>query len=188
VLFFMHYTFVPMTMSHAPTSLIAMKGHPATGKSTLAHALARTLRWPLLDKDDIKDHTLTLPDGNNLAYAILWQLVERQLALGISLIVDSPLSYPVGYTTACVLAERYGARLLVVETWVEETVWRARLEARPAGASTHKIRGWQAMQMQLQRYNDCWRYPIQPEHHLRVDTSQPLEQNIYLVRTHLIPS
>lgn len=162
--------------------LLAMKGHPATGKSTLAHALSRTLGWPLIDKDDVKDHTLHLPEGNQLAYAILWQVVERQLALGISVIVDSPLSYPVGYTTACELAERYGAHLLVVETYLNEAVWRARLDARPAGESTHKIRGWQAMQTQLQAYNNCWRYPIQPEHHFVVNTEQPLAENLARVQ------
>lgn len=165
--------------------LLAMKGHPATGKSTLAHALARTLGWPLIDKDDVKDHTLHLPEGNQLAYAILWQVVERQLALGLSVIVDSPLSYPVGYTTACELAERYGAHLLVVETYLNEAVWRARLDARPAGESTHKIRGWLAMQMQLQAYNDCWRYPIQPEHHLIINTEQPLAAMLTLVQQRL---
>lgn len=165
--------------------LITLKGHPATGKSTLAHALARTFGWPLLDKDDIKDHTYLLPDGNTLAYTILWQLVERQLALGVNVIVDSPLSYPVGYTTARVLAEKYGAHLLVIETHLDETSWRARLEARPAGASTHKIRGWQAMQRQLQLYNDCWRYPIEPEHYLCVDTMQPLEHLLDLIRSRI---
>jgi predicted kinase len=162
--------------------LIAMKGHPATGKSTLAHALARTFGWPLIDKDDVKDHTLHLPEGNQLAYTIMWQIVERQLALGVSVIVDSPLSYPVGYTTACGLAERYGARLLVAETYLDEALWHARLDARPAEESTHKIRGWLAMQMQLQAYNDCWRYPIQPEHHLLVNTEQPLAENLARVQ------
>ena len=173
-------------MTHSPTHLIAMKGHPATGKSSLAYALARSLRWPLIDKDDIKDHTLDLPAGNGLAYAILWQLVERQLGLGVSVIVDSPLSYPIGYTTACALAERYQARLLVVETYLDEEIWRARLEARPAGESTHKIRGWQTMQALLQAYDDCWRYAIQPEHHVHVDTMQPLDQIVHLVKERIV--
>lgn len=167
------------------TCLLAMKGHPATGKSTLAHALARAFQWPLIDKDDIKDHTLALPDGNSLAYVIMWQIVERQLALGVSVIVDSPLSYPIGYSTASALADRYSGRLLVVETSLPESLWRARLEARPAGESTHKIRGWQAMQVQLQQYNDCWRYPIQPQHHLAVDTGQPLQQLVEQVQIRL---
>ncbi len=162
--------------------LIAMKGHPATGKSNLAYALARALHWPLIDKDDVKDHTFALPTGNLLAYAIMWQLVERQVALGVSVIVDSPLSYPVGYATACDLAQRYQAQLLVVETNLDATCWQARLEARPADESQHKIRGWQTMQTQLARYADVWRYPIQPAHHLVVNTSQPLEQLVAQVQ------
>jgi len=171
--------------SQSPNYLIAMKGHPATGKSTLAHALARAFGWPLIDKDDIKDHTLHLPEGNQLAYAIMWQVVARQLALGSSVIVDSPLSYPVGYTTACELCARYGARLLVVETYLDEAIWRMRLETRPAEESTHKLRGWQAMQAQLQAYNNCWRYRIRPEHHLRVNTEQPLATMLTLIQQRL---
>ena len=44
--------------------LVLMKGFPATGKSELAYALARRLRWPLVDKDDIKDVILSCPDSN----------------------------------------------------------------------------------------------------------------------------
>ena len=101
------------------------------------------------------------------------------------MIVDSPLSYPVGYATACTLAERYGARLLVVETVLAEASWRARLEARPAAESTHKIRNWQAMQAQLAAYADCWRYPIQPEHHLIVNTEQPLAEMLLRIQQRL---
>jgi predicted kinase len=154
--------------------LIAMKGHPATGKSTLARALAQKLGWPLIDKDDIKDHTLHLPGGNELAYAILWQVAATQLALGLSVVVDSPLSYPLGYTTACRLASENGARLCVLETRLEEAEWRRRLETRSPAESAHKICGWAAMQAQLQTYASCWKYSIDPRHHLIVETDQPL--------------
>ncbi|MCL4863218.1 MAG: AAA family ATPase [Caldilineaceae bacterium] len=148
-----------------------MKGHPGTGKSTVARALARRFGWPLLDKDDVKDHTLGLPGDNELAYSILWQVVATQLALGLSVIVDSPLSYPVGYDTARELAANFDARLLVVETRLAEVEWRRRLDARAPGESAHKIRGWAAMQRQLQAYGGCWQYAIAPEHHLVLDTT-----------------
>jgi predicted kinase len=154
--------------------LLALKGHPATGKSTLAEALARRLRWPLVDKDDIKDHTLNLPNGNVLAYQIMWQVVERQLRLGLSVIVDSPLSYGVGYHTALDLARRAGGRLLVVETRLDDTTWRARLDARAPESSTHKVRGADQIEALLATYQGSWQYPIAPEHHLIVDTVQPL--------------
>jgi predicted kinase len=151
-----------------------MKGHPATGKSTLATALAQTLKWPLLDKDDIKDHTLSLPDANDLAYAILWQVVATQLRLGVSVIVDSPFAYPTLYDRAKALTQEYGARLLVVETQLEEARWRQRLEERSPTESTHKIQGWARMQTHLAHYNGCWRYPIEPAHYLVVNTAEPL--------------
>ncbi|MEZ4672877.1 MAG: ATP-binding protein [Caldilineaceae bacterium] len=158
------------------TYLIAMKGHPATGKSTLAAALAQAWKWPLLDKDDIKDHTLGLPNENDLAYAILWQMVATQLRLGISVIVDSPFAYPTLYAQAQTLATNYPARLLVVETQLCETIWRQRLDARLPTESTHKIQGWDRMRAHLVAYNDCWRYPIDPAHHLLVNTEEPTAQ------------
>jgi len=169
---------------HGPV-LLAMKGHPATGKSTLAHALARAQKWPLLDKDDIKDQTLGLPNDNELAYAILWQMAATQLQLGVSVIVDSPFSYPWLYARAVQLAEEERARLLVVETTLDEQLWRQRLDTRPAEESTHKIRGWAQMQAQLIKYNGCWRYPVDPSHHLLVNTEVPIEQLLQSVQARL---
>ena len=173
-------------MDGAETYLVAMKGHPATGKSTLATALARRWKWPLLDKDDIKDHTLELPDANDRAYAILWQMVATQLQLGVSVIVDSPLAYPVLYERAKQVAAVAQAQLLVVETRLDETRWRQRLEERSPAASTHKIQGWARMQEQLNHYNGCWRYAIAPNHHLVVDTAQPLEDLVAVVQQRLL--
>jgi predicted kinase len=171
----------PAVQPVPPICLLLMKGHPATGKSTLAQGLARRLRWPLIDKDDVKDHTLVLPNGNTLAYTILWQIVARQLDLGLSVIADSPLSYPTGYATGCTLAAQAGTALLVVETTLDEAEWRSRLDARSPEESTHKIRGWNAMQAQLEIYNGCWEYSIEPQHHLRVDASLPVADQLQIV-------
>lgn len=177
-------------MSTSPPSypsLVAFKGHPATGKSVLAEALAHRLRWPLIDKDDVKDHLLHLPDANELAYAIIWQIAGTQLALGLSAIAVSPLSYPQEYEQAAALVVRHHARLLVVETYVDEAEWRRRLEAGDAAGSAHKIRSWEAMQEQLRRYGASWRYPIDPAQHLRLDTSRPLDELVAAVLAKLGP-
>ncbi len=160
--------------------LMAMKGHPATGKSALARVIARRFRIPLIDKDDVKDYVLDVPDANQLAYEVMWQVCATQLDLGLSVVAVSPLAYPEGYATAQVLAAKYGARLLVIETVLDEALWMQRLNARHPGYSTHKISGWEAMQEQLRAYDGCWQYPIAPEHHLVVDTAQPVRS---LVRT-----
>ncbi len=96
--------------------MILMKGHPATGKSTLARALGRRLRWPVIDKDDAKDHTDGLPGDNQLAYDILWQVVETQLQIGLDVIVESPLAHLWLYELGQSLAKRYDRRLFIVET------------------------------------------------------------------------
>lgn len=163
-------------------SLLLLKGHPATGKSALARGLARRLAWPLLDKDDVKDWTLNLPRGNELAYDITWQIARTQLSLGVSAVVDTPLSYPVGYTTGLALAQTFNARLFVIETKLDENIWRGRLEERARrGGETHRISGWEAMQELLRRYNGCWNYPIDPAHHIVVDTARPTEECIQAV-------
>ena len=163
-------------------TLLLMKGHPATGKSALARGLARRLGWPLLDKDDVKDWTLHLPNGNGLAYDITWQMARTQLSLGLSVIVDTPLSYPAGYATGQALAQEFGARLFVIETKLDENIWRERLEERARrGGETHRISGWAAMQELLRQYDGCWDYPIDPAYHLPVDTSQPTDDCIHAV-------
>ncbi len=150
-----------------------MKGHPGTGKTTLAQALVHHLGWPLLVKDDFKDLLLDCPDANERAYALLWQVTATQLRMGLSVVVDSPLSYPEQFAQAQALAQTYHARLRVVETRLPEALWRARLEARPPSA--HQVRGWPAMQALLERYANCWAYPIPKSIHRVVDTSQPVE-------------
>jgi len=158
-----------------------MKGHPATGKSAVAEMLARRLGWPLIDKDDAKDHILGLPEDNRRAYHIMWAVAGTQLRLGLNAIAVSPLAYPAEYASARRLAERYGARLLVVETVLAEAIWRRRLDARRPSDSTHKISGWEAMQAMLRQYDGCWQYPIAPAHHLIVDTSQPTSRSFQTI-------
>ncbi|MEZ4634042.1 MAG: ATP-binding protein [Caldilineaceae bacterium] len=154
--------------------LVLLKGHPATGKSTLARALARHLGWPLIDKDDVKDFTRGLPGGNGMAYDVAWRIADTQLGLGLSCIVDTPLSYPQGYDAGCRLAEKHGAHVLVVETHLDDDEWRRRLDARPPAESTHKINNWADMQALLAQYDGCFNFPIDPAHHLIVDTTQPV--------------
>jgi predicted kinase len=166
-------------------TLLLLKGHPGTGKSTLALALARSLVWPLIDKDAIKDHTYTLPQGNVLAYEIMWHVTRHQLDIGLSVIVDSPLSYPIAYATGRKLANEYSARLLVVETLLAEAQWQQRLDQRLQQPPTHRVAGWANMQKVLEDYAASWRYPIAPEHHLIVDTSQSVNQIVKIIVNYL---
>ncbi|MEM7533877.1 MAG: AAA family ATPase [Chloroflexota bacterium] len=174
-------------MSKKQPYLLAMKGHPATGKSMLAQALAHRLAWPLVDKDDVKDYLVEIPsnvlDSNSLSYDIMWRIVETQLRLGVSVIVDSPLSYPVSYETAKNLSQRYHAQLIVLETQIAEDVWKERLAKRGrVAADNHRIHSWASMQEQLRKYDGCFRYPIDVGRYIVVDTAQPVDELAGLVQ------
>jgi predicted kinase len=162
-------------------TLLLFKGHPATGKSTLANALARRLAWPLIDKDDIKDQLYPLPNSGYLSYEVMWQLVRHQLEIGLNVLVDSTLSYQSTYATGLEFATEFSARLLVVETCLSDDVWKSRLDQRMHEPVTHRTSGWEAMQRLLNDYQDSWRYAIAPEHHLVVDTGQPTEHSVQIV-------
>lgn len=171
-------------MSATRQTLLLFKGHPATGKSTLANALAQHLAWPLIDKDDIKDHIYAMPDGGQLSYEIMWQIVRRQVAIGLSVIVDSPLSYPSTYARGQELCDKFSARLLVVETKTDTETWRGRLEQRLAEEQTHRTSGWAGMQALLTQYDGVWQYSINAHQHLVVDTSQPTPANVTKIIEH----
>lgn len=166
-------------------TLLLFKGHPGTGKSTLAAALARHLAWPLIDKDDVKDHIYHLPDSGYLSYEVMWHIVRHQLEIGLSVLVDSTLSYQTTYATGQEFATTFNTRLLVVETRLAENDWRERLDRRLHEPQTHRTSGWNAMQQLMGEYNASWQYPIAPEHHLIVDTSQPVAQLVLTIVHHL---
>ena len=133
-------------------TLLCLKGHPGTGKSTLANSLSRHLRWPLIDKDDVKDHTWDLANGNELSYAVMWQIYEAAKSIAL----------------------RHKVRLLVVQTTVDPAIWQQRLDSRRSSPSKHKPNNWADMEKQLAIYNGVFDYPIAPEDLLVVNTGQPI--------------
>jgi predicted kinase len=74
--------------------LIMMAGLPGVGKSTIARELAKSLKFTLLNLDHLKDESIEneLEQGR-IAYDILFRLVDCQLSCGLSLIVDTCLTY-----------------------------------------------------------------------------------------------
>ena len=157
--------------------LLMLKGFPGSGKSTLGRALSRRLRWPLIDKDDMKDmFAEQVPDSNKLAYDVMLNIVRRQLLQGLDVVCDSPLTHPMTYAHAQNIALETHARLIIVECFCsDELLWRQRVEARKQrGLSAHHIVDWEMLQAYRREHHAEASFPI-THPHLLVDTARPLD-------------
>jgi predicted kinase len=164
--------------------IIAMKGHPGTGKSTLASSLASSLKIPLIDKDDVRDCTVSIQNSspataskvllNDLSYDVVWQIASTQLRLGLSVIIDSPLSRRAHLDRLVQVASSTGSLLVIVECkTLDEGLWRRRLEQRGKGdqASWHKPSTWQDLERLLEGYGGSTDYDVGDVPKIVLDTS-----------------
>lgn len=155
------------------TMLVALRGLPGVGKSSLGQAVARALGWVYLDKDDLKTVILghTADDGW-LAYELLFSQAERHLRQGLSVVCDSPLQFGGLYAAAQRTAHASGARLVVLEcVLADEAEHRRRLEAR-TDLPAWRLARWAELVDYRARLAA---YTIEAPC-LAVDLSQPLEQ------------
>jgi predicted kinase len=160
--------------------LITLKGHPGSGKSAVGRALGRRLGIPLIDKDDIKDILDGLcDDPGGLAYTAMFNIARRQLMLGLSVICDSPLSEPGGYTAASCAAHDALARMVVIECFCSsQEEWQRRIEARSAlRLPDHHVTTWADLEAHLRKRRLISNYAIS-EPHLVIDTLSPLDEVI----------
>uniref|UniRef100_A0A7C8YL34 P-loop containing nucleoside triphosphate hydrolase protein n=1 Tax=Opuntia streptacantha TaxID=393608 RepID=A0A7C8YL34_OPUST len=159
--------------------IVAMKGHPGTGKSTIAEAIATSLRCPLLDKDDIRDATLSLSSAtstsalNDLSYDALWRIAATQIRLGLSVVLDSPLSRRHHLDRILTIAGNHS--VFIVECRPSDLdEWRRRLERRGAEeGGGHKPATWQDLERLLEVYGGCSEYDVGEVPRLVVDTTGP---------------
>ena len=162
--------------------VVLLKGHPASGKTTVGSVIARRAQACLLDKDDVKGDLLAAALGaleaNEIALSILWSLLRKQVALGLAcIVVDTNLSSERQFLEAM---EAIGgkASVFVVECIAhDERVWRERLERRAGMAEkrdAHKPQNWEDLVSLVESYGGSYRYdPLRlgAEYHVRLDTT-----------------
>ena len=160
------------------TDLVIFSGLPGAGKSTLAHRLARELRWPLLCIDDVVVNT---PENAGPSFwdsqvEALLNLVETQLALDLNVVVDS-VFMNMDRHHAQELARKYQARFLPIHVFVsDEKVWEERVTNRFNEADNPDVATWERIQHQRENFRE-WRANTA----LFIDSVHPIDENFQRV-------
>jgi len=156
------------------TTLVIFSGLPGTGKSTLADKVARKLRWPLLRIDDVIGD---VPEDAGISFwdskvAILLDLVNTQLELGLDVIADS-VFMNMDRHHAQELARKYQARFRPIYVFMsDDKIWEQRVIERYNEMNNKDVATWENIQHQRERFS-TW----QPGTALFIDSLNPVEKN-----------
>ncbi|KAA3665278.1 MAG: hypothetical protein DWQ04_01440 [Chloroflexi bacterium] len=125
-------------------TIIAVTGHPATGKTTFAHYLAEEMGLPLIWKDQIKEsllETLGVFDTkwsrklSVATWALLYQQIENLLKANISHIVESNFDPAYANSHWSRLFQKYEFRLIQIRCETEPEALLKRYRQRISDGS-----------------------------------------------------
>ncbi len=170
-------------------TLIIFSGLPGTGKSTLAQLIVEKLQISLLGIDDvvsaIPPHMAKHADPYwDDMISVLLNLVESQLRVGLSVMVDSVFMGE-DRNQAREIAHRTKAAFRPIYTYVsDERVWEERVTRRVEMAPPEikaYVATWERIQEQRKHF-----YPWKPGDALFVDGINPIETNLNTVLNFII--
>jgi len=157
-------------------TLIVMRGYPGTGKSTIARAISAALHAPLIDRDILRQKAVdifgNLPHVGRFSYELMFALTEEQLSLGLSVVVDTPLTYRTTYEQAKELAQTFHVPMVVVHCQCSPEVQKRRLEGRVGKVSEFQITSWEEWMQWKPRFEDF------DDEGCIIDTSNPLDDSL----------
>jgi len=165
--------------------LVVLSGPPGAGKSAVADALGRRLGAPVLSVDPIEAALLRsgIPasfETGVAAYEVAASLAERQLRLGLTVIVDAVNSLEVARDMWRHAAVRASAPMRVIEVVCSDVeTHRARLAGR-----TRDIHGFpEPTWDEVSNRRDEWEEWNQER--LVLDSVEPLDLNLDRALIHL---
>ena len=123
---------LPESVEHPP--FIVFSGLPGSGKSHLARELARRYSVAVVESDALRKALVRRPSysqrENARLFAACHALLERLLLRGIPVLFDATNLKEIHRRSLYQIAERTGARLLVVEVRAGEELVRRRMDRR----------------------------------------------------------
>jgi predicted kinase len=161
---------------HTGSTFIVMRGYPGTGKSTIARLLAAALHAPLIDRDIIRQMAVDLfgdlPQIGHFSYELMFALAREQLRLGLSVVVDMPLTYHATYEQCKELAQAFHTPMLVVHCQCPPEVQKRRLEDRKGKVSEFQITSWEEWEQWKPRFEEF------EDEGCIIDTSNPMDESL----------
>src|SRR5205085_5734782 len=161
---------------HTGSTFIVMRGFPGTGKSTIARLLASALHASLIDRDIIRQtavHVLgELPQIGQFSYELMFALAREQLQLGLSVVIDTPLTYRRTYEKCQEIAQDCHTPMLVVHCQCPPDVQKRRLEGRKGQVSNFQITSWEEWERWRERFEDF------EDHGCVIHTSNPMDESL----------
>lgn len=167
--------------------LILFSGIPGTGKSTLSEEIARTLHIPVFSLDWILGAMLlsqlrVQQEGFYVttAEALLTMLIQRQLMLGQSAILDTPANTAAQRKRWQDLAQSYNAEFYGIETICSDMeLHRRRVEGRKRSIpGWHDTVSWSHVE-RMRYKSDAW--AADEGEHLMIDAVHPLNENVQAI-------
>ena len=154
--------------------LIVVSGLPGSGKSFFGHRLAERFPVAILETDDLRQKLVPTPthsaEESQRLFAAVHLLIERLLSRGIPVLLDATNLVERHREILYHLAEKAGAKLILVRIGAPPDVVVQRLQTRQQQAaredhSTADVRVYQRMQSSAE--------PIRRQHYA-VDTSRDI--------------
>jgi predicted kinase len=178
-------------------NLILFRGLPASGKSTLARAVATANRIPILDRDILKataaEGYLDDAEAGELSYTQLCLLAEQQLALGLGVVIDGPFTKEDQLAPFIALGGALRVPVRLIYCVVALDVLQARIRRRDGQVTSVQWSGESGVAKLTTRLEEdaAARSLLFPQYVagadlLAVNTDQPLERCLAIIRQWLV--
>jgi predicted kinase len=122
--------------------LIVVTGPPASGKTTIAEAIAADLALPLVAKDEIKEalaDALGEEPPSGAVFAILYRFVDLQLRVGGSVVAEANFDPDLATPILADLRRRHAFRLIQIFATGDADLLADRYRERARSGERHPV-------------------------------------------------